>query len=148
MKGVSYTLDLMLATAILISITSIYFSLVLDELEYPSQTRSAYMLDNYMFGLITSAEKTGILDASILDTTNLRKVLNESSISEFGSNICIYVEIYPSSTFYSGGAAPLSLYLPGCSSIDENARIYYRHIYREDTPASGYYVYKFYAWYK
>ncbi len=150
MKGFAYSLDLMLATSILIFLATVYFSLSLEQLNYPSYERKAYMLDEYMLGFITSAEKTSVLNESVVTQTELQNALNSISSTRQGPIICIYVEIYNSTEFYSSSSpTPLAtVYKPGCSSIEENARVYYRHVYREYDPGSGYYVFKFYAWYK
>ena len=148
MRGFAYTLDLMLSTSILIILASIYFSITLDEMKYPLYERNAYYLDSYMLGLITAAEKAAILNESISNQTRLSNILNYTYKTFMGTNICIYLEIYNSSSFYSSGPPLRSIYKPGCSVVAENARIYYRHVYREYNPHSGYYVFKFFAWYK
>ncbi len=147
-KGVVYTLELLLATTLLLTVLSLYFSLSLERIIFPSYEFKSSALDSYSISLFSSLDRDGTLEKSVVNTTYLEKVFNFTDSTSFGVSVCFFAEIFTFSSFEVGGIPTTSVGKGGCSSPSQNSRVYYRFVHRYENPANGTYVYKFYAWFK
>ena len=142
MKGFTFTLDLALATLILLSVMGFYFIVLKHSiLEYREPVKNEY-IDIYAYGFITAAEKSGVLEEAITNSSMLEYAFNNTQ-----ENMCFYAVVYKESNLVSGGGAEKSIYKEGCGDVSPNARLYYRHVVvNPNTPLQESYVYKFWVW--